>query len=77
MKFRLLLFGLSTAALLTNCARRPTKLKIYDVVINHVTLVDVRNRAASRPNQVVAIAQGQNRADCRWPTRTATPPSST
>ncbi|WP_210514745.1 amidohydrolase family protein [Hymenobacter terricola] len=58
MKLRLLLFGLSTAALLTNCARRPTKLKIYDVVINHVTVVDVES-GQLRPNQVVTVSRGK------------------
>ncbi|GAB3879986.1 amidohydrolase family protein [Hymenobacter segetis] len=46
------------AALLTTCARRPTKLEIYDVVINHVTIVDVRTGQLT-PNQVVAIAKGK------------------
>jgi imidazolonepropionase-like amidohydrolase len=55
--FRVLL-GLSVAALLGGCARRPTKLPIYDVVINHVTIVDVATGQLS-PNQVVAISRGK------------------
>ena len=58
MKSRLLLFGLSTVILLTACTRRPTKLKIYDIIINHVTVVDVET-GLLRPNQVVAVAGGK------------------
>ena len=58
MKLSRVLFGLLAAALLTTCARRPTKLEIYDVVINHVTIVDVRTGQLT-PNQVVAIAKGK------------------
>ena len=58
MKLFRVLFGLLAAALLTTCARRPTKLEIYDVVINHVTVVDVRTGQLT-PNQVVAIAKGK------------------
>ncbi len=60
MKLFRLLFGLSLAVLLTTCARkpRPTKLEIFDVVINHVTLIDVRTGRLT-PNQVVAIAKGK------------------
>ena len=52
------LLGLSLAALLTTCTRRPTKLEIYDVVINHVSIIDVESGRVW-PNQVVAIAQGR------------------
>ena len=52
------LLGLSLAALLTTCTRRPTKLEIYDVVINHVSIIDVESGQVW-PNQVVAIAQGK------------------
>ena len=60
MKLFRLLFGLSLAVLLTTCARkpRPTRLEIFDVVINHVTLIDVRTGQLT-PNQVVAIAKGK------------------
>ncbi|ALW84307.1 hypothetical protein AUC43_03860 [Hymenobacter sedentarius] len=58
MKFLRLLFGLSVAALLTDCARRPTKLEIYDVVINHVTVVDVVT-GQLKPNQVVTVSKGK------------------
>ena len=52
------LLGLSLAALLTTCARRPTKLEIYDVVINHVSIINVESGQV-RANQVVAISQGK------------------
>jgi imidazolonepropionase-like amidohydrolase len=58
MKLSRLFFGLSVALLLVGCARRPTKLPIYDVVINHVTIVDVLTGQLT-PNQVVAIAKGK------------------
>ena len=58
MKFLRVFFGLSLTLLLTTCARRPTKLPIYDVVINHVTLVDVLTGQLT-PNQVVAISRGK------------------
>ncbi len=58
MKLFRTLFGLSLAVLLTTCARRPTKLEIYDVVINHVSIIDVES-GQLRPNQVVAISQGK------------------
>ena len=58
MKFTRLFFGLAVALLLAACARRPTKLEIYDVVINHVTIVDVLT-GELKPNQVVAIAKGK------------------
>jgi len=58
MKLSRLFFGLSLAVLLLGCARRPTKLQIYDVVINHVTIVDVLTGQLV-PNQVVAIAKGK------------------
>ena len=58
MKFPRVVFGLNLALLLTTCAPRPTKLPIYDVVINHVTLVDVLTGQLT-PNQVVAIARGK------------------
>ena len=58
MKLSRILFALLTAALLTTCARRPTKLEIYDVVINHVAVIDVRTGRVT-PNQVVAIARGK------------------
>ena len=53
-------FGLCLAALLTTCVRqpRPTRLSIFDVVINHVTLVDVRTGHLTH-NQVVAISKGK------------------
>ena len=51
-------FGLSVAATLAGCARHPTKLEIYDVVINHVTIVDVVTGQLV-PNQVVAISRGK------------------
>lgn len=52
------LIGLSVALLLAGCARRPTKLQIYDVVINHVTVVDVVSGQLT-PNRVVAISKGK------------------
>jgi imidazolonepropionase-like amidohydrolase len=52
------LSGLSVSLLLLGCTRRPTKLPIYDVVINHVTIVDVLTGQLT-PNQVVAIAKGK------------------
>ncbi len=58
MKGYRLLLGLGLAGLLAGCARRPTKLQIYDVVINHVTVVDVETGRLT-PNQVVAIAKGK------------------
>ncbi|GAB3575227.1 amidohydrolase family protein [Hymenobacter daeguensis] len=58
MKLSRFLFGLSLALWLVGCARRPTRLPIYDVVINHVTIVDVRTGQLV-PNQVVAIAKGK------------------
>ena len=58
MKSLRLFFGLSLAALLTTCTHRPTRLEIYDVVINHVTVVDVLTGQLT-PNQVVAIAKGK------------------
>ena len=58
MRVSRILFGLSLAALLSGCARRPTKLPIYDVVINHVTIIDVLTGRLA-PNQVVAIARGK------------------
>jgi len=58
MKGHPLLLGLGLAALLAGCARRPTKLQIYDVVINHVTVVDVATGQLT-PNQVVAISKGK------------------
>jgi cytosine/adenosine deaminase-related metal-dependent hydrolase len=45
-------------ALLAACARRPTKLEIYDVVINHVTVVDVTT-GELQANRVVAISRGK------------------
>jgi imidazolonepropionase-like amidohydrolase len=50
--------GLSVAALLAGCANRPTKLEIYDVVINHVTVVDVVTGQLT-PNRVVAVSKGK------------------
>ncbi len=58
MRFFRLLLGLSLVVLLANCARRPTKLEIYDVVINHVTVVDVLT-GQLRPNQVVTVSKGK------------------
>ncbi|SFQ32210.1 amidohydrolase family protein [Hymenobacter arizonensis] len=62
MRFFQLLFGLSVAALLAGCARpakvQTTKLPIYDVVINHVTIVDVVT-GQLQPNQVVSILKGK------------------
>ncbi len=60
MKLTRFFFGLCLAALLATCARhpRPTRLSIFDVVINHVTLVDVRTGQLT-PNQVVAISKGK------------------
>ncbi|UOQ97972.1 amidohydrolase family protein [Hymenobacter sp. 5317J-9] len=58
MNFSRVFLGLSLAAALAGCARRPTKLPIYDVVINHVTLVDVATGQLT-PNQVVAISRGK------------------
>ncbi|GAB3743014.1 amidohydrolase family protein [Hymenobacter agri] len=60
MRLLRLLLALSPALLLATCARqpRPTRLEIFDVVINHVTLVDVRTGRLT-PNQVVAIAKGR------------------
>ncbi|WP_046244022.1 amidohydrolase family protein [Hymenobacter terrenus] len=58
MKFPPLFLGLTVATLLAGCARRPTKLEIYDVVINHVAVVDVLT-GQLRPNRVVAISRGK------------------
>ena len=60
MKFLHLCSGLGLAVLLSACAHQPraTRLAIYDVVINHVTLVDVATGQLT-PNQVVAIAKGK------------------
>ena len=58
MKFYQLFLGLSMVALLTDCTRRPTKLQIYDVVINHVAVIDVETGQVT-PNQVVAISKGK------------------
>ncbi|WP_035565864.1 amidohydrolase family protein [Hymenobacter sp. IS2118] len=58
MRFFRLLLGLSLIVLLADCARRPTKLEIYDVVINHVTVVDVVT-GQLRPNQVVTVSRGK------------------
>ena len=58
MKLLRVLLGLSLATLLTTCARRPTKLAIYDVLINHVNIVDVESGQV-QPNRVVAISQGK------------------
>jgi len=58
MSYPRVFFGLCVAVLLAGCARRPTKLEIFDVVINHVTIVDVRT-GQLQPNQVVAIARGK------------------
>jgi imidazolonepropionase-like amidohydrolase len=58
MKLTRLLFGLVLAALMATCARRPTKLQIYDVIINHVTVVDVLT-GQLQPNRVVAISKGK------------------
>lgn len=58
MKYFRVFFGLSVVVLLTTCARRPTKLKIYDVVINHVTVVNVLTGQLT-PNQVVTISKGK------------------
>ena len=58
MKGYRFLLGLSLAALLAGCARRPTKLQIYDVVINHVTVVDVLTGQLT-PNRVVTISKGK------------------
>ena len=58
MKFHRLLFGLGLAVQLAGCARRPTKLEIYDVIINHVTVVDVQT-GQLQPNRVVAISRGK------------------
>ena len=58
MKFIRVLYGLSLVALLAGCTRRPTKLEIYDVVINHVTVVDVVT-GQLLPNRVVAISRGK------------------
>ena len=58
MKLYRALLGLSLAALLTTCARRPTKLEIYDVIINHVSIINVESGQV-QPNQVVAISQGK------------------
>jgi len=58
MKLLRLLLALGLTVLLADCARRPTKLEIYDVVINHVNVVDVLT-GQILPNQVVAIARGK------------------
>jgi imidazolonepropionase-like amidohydrolase len=58
MKLSRVLFGFVLALGLAGCARRPTKLQIYDVVINHVTIVNVLTGQLT-PNQVVAIARGK------------------
>ncbi|MBF9221492.1 amidohydrolase family protein [Hymenobacter ruricola] len=58
MNLNRVLLGLSLGVLLAGCARRPTKLPIYDVVINHVTIVNVAT-GQLLPNQVVAISRGK------------------
>jgi len=58
MKFIRVLYGLGLVTLLASCTRRPTKLEIYDVVINHVTVVDVVT-GQLLPNRVVAISRGK------------------
>ncbi|WP_201987044.1 amidohydrolase family protein [Hymenobacter rubidus] len=58
MKFSRILLGLSLAGLLTTCTRRPTMLEIYDVVINHVSIVNVETGTV-QPNQVVVVSQGK------------------
>lgn len=57
MKFYRFFLRLSVVLLLAGCTRRPTKLEIYDVVINHVAVVDVVT-GQIRPNRVVAISRG-------------------
>ena len=75
MIFYRFLFSLSVGLLLAGCAPRPTKLEIYDVVINHVSIVDV-GTGQVLPNRVVAISRGKIER-WRWPTARATPPGST
>ena len=58
MKGYRLFLAVALTALAAGCARRPTKLQIYDVVINHVTVVDVATGLLT-PNQVVAISKGK------------------
>ena len=57
LNFRLLC-SLGAAALLSSFALPPTTPPRYDLVINHVTLIDVVS-GQLRPNQVVAVTQGK------------------
>jgi imidazolonepropionase-like amidohydrolase len=58
MKYFYSLLGLSAAAVLTAFVRPPAPAAAYDVVINHVNVVDVET-GQLRADQVVAIAQGK------------------
>jgi imidazolonepropionase-like amidohydrolase len=58
MKFYRLPLALSAAALLVGFARRPAPAVSYDVVINHVSVVDVVTGQV-RADQVVAVAGGK------------------
>ncbi len=58
MKFYRLPLALSAAALLVGFARRPAPAVSYDVVINHVSVVDVLTGKVSA-DQTVAVAHGK------------------
>jgi imidazolonepropionase-like amidohydrolase len=58
MKGTHLLLGLGAAALLTAFGRLPAPPTSYDLIINHVAVVDVET-GQLRPNQVVAVSQGK------------------
>ncbi len=58
MKFHRLLLGPVVAALLSNCARPSAGAETYDVVINHVNVVDVE-AGRLRPDQVVVVSHGK------------------
>ncbi len=58
MRFNHFLWGLPLAALLGSVARRPAPTPAYDLVINHVSVVDVAT-GQLRPDQTVAVAGGK------------------
>lgn len=58
MKSSYLFLGLSAAAVLAAFGRPPAPVAVYDLVINHVNVVDVET-GQLRADQVVAIAQGK------------------
>lgn len=58
MKLTRLLLGLPLAALLASGGRPPAPAETYDLVINHVNVVDVES-GRLRPDQLVAVAGGK------------------